>query len=132
MTTIQNPTNFAVDAVSAFKRTYEALFEQAHTEVDRLNRVNAAMHVLEETLLDPARVRDMDPAQQIMLAELLTRSSSTSVRNLVQFGQLFMNIRSVVGLLDGVQRFTTTAQAPALRGGGFPGLPSSISDGGTQ
>ncbi len=130
MTTIQNPTNFAIDAVSAFKRTYEALFEQAHTEVDRLNRVNAAMQVLEETLLDPARVREMDAAQQIMLAELLTRSSSTSVKNLVQFGQLFMNIRSVVGLLDGVQRFTTTAQAPALRGGGFPGLHISISDGG--
>jgi len=100
------PAQFANHAVSAFERTYSALFEQAHTEVNRLEKVNAAMSMVEDALLDPERIANMDPTQQIALAELLSRSSNSTIRNLVQFGTLFMNIRSVVGLLDGVQKFT--------------------------
>jgi len=98
--------NFAGNAVSAFERTYSALFEQAHTEVNRLEKVNRAMGMVEEALLDPERIATMEVGQQIALAELLSRTSNTTIKNLVQFGNLFMNIRSVVGLLDGVQKFT--------------------------
>ena len=96
---------FANQAVSAFENTYSALFEQAHIEVDRLEKVNRAMGMVEEALLDPDRIAAMEPAQQIALAELLSRTSNSTIRNLVNFGNLFMNIRSVVGLLDGVQQF---------------------------
>jgi len=119
---------FAGQAVSAFERTYSALFNQAHTEVTRLERVNHAMGMLEQTLLDPERIADMDASQQIALAELLTRTSNSTIRNLVSFSDLFMNIRSVVGLLDGVQKFT----GPALSQGvdDFPQLPNTFDNGG--
>jgi len=119
---------FAGKAVSAFERTYSALFTQAHTEVNRLERVNHAMGLLEQNLLDPDRIADMDPSQQIALAELLTRTSNSTIRNLMNFGELFMDIRSVVGLLDGVQKFT----GPTLPQGvdNFPQLPDSSDHGG--
>ena len=126
------PSDFSRSAVSAFERTYSALFEQAHTEVDRLARVNIAMSTLEEALLDPERIANMEPAQQIALAELLLRTSNGTISNLTKFGQLFMNIRNVVGLLDGVQRFTGSPSEPALENRTFPGLPSSIPDGGNE
>jgi len=114
---------FAGNAVSAFERTYSALFEQAHTEVNRLEKVNRAMGMVEEALLDPDRIAQMEVNQQIALAELLSRTSNTTIRNLVQFGTLFMNIRSVVGLLDGVQKFTGS-EIPH-QGNDFPQLENS-------
>ena len=127
-----NPSEFSHHAVSAFERTYTALFKQAHTEVSRLDRVNVAMAILEQSLLDPDRIAQMEPAQQIALAELLLRTSNGTISNLTKFGQLFMNIRSVVGLLDGVQRFTGSTQEPALEDRSFPGLPSPVSNGGNE
>ena len=117
--------SFAGNAVNAFERTYSSLFNQAHVEVNRLERVNRVMGLVEEALLDPDRSAEMDINQQIALAELLSRTSNNTIRNLVNFGNLFMNIRSVVGLLDGVQRFTN----PAIphEGGSFPQLEDPYS-----
>lgn len=121
----QSGKPFSQEAVSAFERTYRALFEQAHIEVDRLEKTNAAMRKLETALLDPERIEEMDVGQQIALAELLGRTSQGSIGNLMRFSNLFMNIRTVVGLLDGVQKFTAIQN----QAGQFPGLPRSGDDG---
>lgn len=113
---------FAGKAVDAFEQTYTKLFEQSQAEVQRLDRINAAMGALEETLLDPDRVAEMEPMQQIALAQMLTTASTATIKNLMQFGNLFMNIRTIVGMLDGVQ---TSASAHDQGPGGFPGLESS-------
>jgi hypothetical protein len=126
-----SPTpQFANQAVSAFERTYSALFEQAHIEVNRLERVNNAMGMVEDALLDPERIAEMEPSQQIALAELLSRTSNVTIRNLVQFGNLFMNIRSVVGLLDGVQQFTGSSLPEDLES--IPQLENSHVDDGFE
>lgn len=106
---------FSVEAVQAFERTYRCLFNQAHQEVERVDRINAAMSVLEENLLDTERIRDMTPMEQIALADLLNRSQQGSIKNLMSFGQMFMNIRTVVGLLDGIQKHTALPGSPVGR-----------------
>lgn len=97
---------FSKDAVNAFERTYSVLFEQALTEADRLTKVNGAMAALEEELLNPARIADMDTSQKLMVFDLLTRTSNTSIRNLMGFGQMFMNIKTVVSILENTKNTT--------------------------
>ena len=120
-----SPNSFAGKAVSAFETTYQSLFDQSQIEVQRIARINDAMGALEETLLDPERVRQMEPAQQIALAGMLTQASTASIKNLMQFGTMFMNIRTIVGMLDGIQRPTSLSQDV----GEFPSIPSSVDDG---
>lgn len=97
---------FASVAVGAFERTYRALFEQAHIEVDRLEKVNRAMAEVEESLLDPERIKEMDIGQQLALADMLNRTSNGAIKNLMGFSTVFLQVRSVVGLLDGIKRHT--------------------------
>jgi len=110
MTRIVQPNSFAGKAVNAFEQTYMKLFDQSEIEVGRLESINAAMAVLEEQLLDPNRVRNMDPAQQIQLMQVLTNASAAATKSLMGFGTMFMNIRTIVGMLDGVQRVTVLSQ----------------------
>lgn len=98
--------SFSNDAVTAFEKTYSVLFEQAMTEADRLQRVNAAMSDLEAELLDPERIAQMDTSQKLMVFDLLTRTSNTSIKNLMGFGQMFMNIKTVVSILENTKNST--------------------------
>ena len=111
--------SFAGKAVNAFEQTYTKLFEQSQIEVERLDRINGAMGALEETLLNPERVANMEPMQQIALAQMLTTASAATIKNLLQFGNMFMNIRTIVGMLDGVQTSTSVVDQGV---GNFPGL----------
>ena len=107
MANIKRKPTFGANAVSAFERTYDSLFEQAHVEVERLDKVNVAMTLLENELLDPERIANMEVGQQLALADLLSRTSNNTIKNLMGFGTLFMNIKTVVGLLDGIQHTTS-------------------------
>lgn len=119
MSKVINADSFAGKAVNAFEDTYTKLFEQSREEVERLDRINTAMSTLENSLLDPERIATMEPMQQIALAQMLTNASTATIKNLMQFGGMFMNIRTIVGMLDGVQKPTTTIdQGP----GNFPGI----------
>jgi len=120
---VQN--SFAGKAVNAFENTYQSLFDQSQIEVGRLARINDAMGALEQTLLDPERIREMEPAQQIALAQMLTLASTATIKNLMQFGTMFMNIRTIVGMLDGIQK--PTSLSPDV--GTFPSQQSSGEDG---
>lgn len=95
---------FSDDAITAFERTYSVLFEQALTEADRLQRVNGAMTALEQEILDPERIAAMDVSQKLLVFDLLTRTSNTSIRNLMGFGQMFMNIKTVVSILENTRK----------------------------
>jgi len=125
-TALKKPTNFAGNAVDAYEQTYQSLFNQAHVEVDRLNKVNGAMHALEQQLLDPERIAHMDVSQQLALAELLNRTSNNTIKNLMGFGNLFMNIRTVVGLLDGIQKSSNVLPGTSRP---FPGIEHNAIDG---
>jgi hypothetical protein len=102
--------DFSKSAVNAFERTYSVLFEQALTEADRLQRINGAMTALEQELLDPDRIAQMDNSQKLMVFDLLTRTSNTSIKNLMGFGQLFMNIKTVVSILENTKTSTIIEQ----------------------
>ena len=117
--------SFAGKAVNAFEGTYQSLFDQSQIEVQRLARINGAMGALEQTLLDPERIREMEPGQQIQLAQMLTQASTATIKNLMQFGTMFMNIRTIVGMLDGIQK--PTSLSPDV--GSFPSLESPGEDG---
>ena len=97
---------FSKSAVTAFERTYSVLFEQSMVEAERLTKVNATMSLLEEELLDPERIADMDVSQKLLVFDLLTRTSNTSIRNLMSFGQMFMNIKTVVSILENTKSCT--------------------------
>lgn len=106
--------SFSSDAVTAFEKTYSVLFQQAMTEADRLERVNQAMSVLEQELLNPERIAQMDVSQRLMLLDMLSRTSNSSIKNLMGFGQLFMNIKTVVGVLESVRtRDITPKHSPS-------------------
>jgi hypothetical protein len=105
-------SNFGSEAVTAFEKTYSVLFSQALTEADRLERVNNAMSVLEQELLDPERIAQMDTAQRLMLLDMLSRTSNSSIKNLMGFGNLFMNIKTVVGVLESVKTKDVTPKRP--------------------
>lgn len=126
MSKITRKPTFGANAVSAFERTYDSLFEQAHVEVDRLEKVNSAMSMLEEALLDPERIAEMEVGQQLALADLLSRTSNNTIKNLMGFGNLFMNIKTVVGLLDGIQH--TTSILPGSNDT-FPGVEDNSNNG---
>lgn len=94
--------NFASLAVQSYDRTFRAVFHQAGEEIDRLQRINGAMRVLEDRLLDPAVIQNMEVNQQVTLLEILTRNQQTAIRNVMGFGTMFRNIRSLVSTHDGL------------------------------
>lgn len=94
---------FSTNAVEAYERTYNSLFSQANIEVVRLNKINRAMEMIEERLMDPEAIARMGEAQQMALMELLMRSSNSSVNNLQRFAMLFKDIRNVTGTLASIK-----------------------------
>lgn len=99
-------TKFTSKAIDAYSRTYQALFAQASLEADRLQKINSTLKLLEDSLLDPDTVRDMEPSQKIMLFDLLTKNSQLVTKNLMSFGTMFLNIRNVVSFIDGLNNNT--------------------------
>lgn len=96
---------FLHKAVNAFEKTYTALFTQALHEVDSLNRVNSALALLQEELLQPDRIASMDTQQKIALLEVLTRSSQSNISSLSKFANIFNDVRTVVGTYDTIEKF---------------------------
>lgn len=97
---------FADLAVRSYDSTFRAIFNQAHEEIDRLGRINVAMRLLEDNLLNPDRIQDMDTMQQIALLELLSRNQQTSIRNVSGFGTMLTKVRNLVSIHDGIKRVT--------------------------
>jgi len=97
---------FAQMAVTSFDNTFRAIFNQANEEVSRLSRINAAMLILENNLLDPERISQMDTMQQIALLELISRNQQTAIRNVLGFSGTLTKVRSLVAIHDGIK--TTT------------------------
>lgn len=123
------PSKFSMTAIRSFEETYNALFEQSTIEVERLGKVNRAMAILEETLLDPERLQELEVAQQVALVQMLSRTSNDTIKNLMGFGQMFLNIRNVVGLLDGIQKHTGLSSVPPAA---FPGYDGEVDDVGAE
>ena len=104
--------SFHLEAVNSFERTFRAIFKQANEEVDRLDRINTAMATLEETLLAPDAIAELDTMQQIALMELLTRSQQSTIRNLMGFSGTLGKVRNIVGMYDGIQGYTAAPDSP--------------------
>lgn len=117
--------DFHVQAVRSFENTFRCIFKQANEEVARLERINSAMNLLEERLLDPATIEEMDTMQQIALMELLSKNQQASIKNIMGFSGTLSKVRTVVGIYDGIQQFTALPDSPD---GDFPSLEN---DGGT-
>lgn len=109
--------SFHLSAVASFERTFRAIFKQANEEVSRLDRINNAMNLLEGQLLDPDRIQDMDTMQQIALMELLSRNQQATIKNIMGFSGTLSKIRTVVGVFDGIQQYTSLPGSPT---GDFP------------
>jgi len=94
--------NFATLAVQSYDRTFRAVFHQAGEEVDRLQRINGAMRILEDHLLNPDVIQNMDTNQQVTLLEILTRNQQTAIRNVMGFGTMLRHVRALVSTHDGL------------------------------
>lgn len=111
--------DFQLQAVRSFENTFRCIFKQANEEVARLERINTAMNLLEERLLDPATIEEMDTMQQIALMELLSKNQQAAIKNVMGFSGTLSKIRTVVGIYDGIQQFTAIENSPE---GDFPEL----------
>ncbi len=111
--------DFHIQAVRSFENTFRCIFKQANEEVARLERINSAMNLLEERLLDPATIEEMDTMQQIALMELLSKNQQASIKNIMGFSGTLSKVRTVVGIYDGIQQFTALPDSPD---GDFPSL----------
>lgn len=108
---------FSELAVSSFDKTFRAIFNQAHEEVDRLERINTAMNLVEQQLLMPDRIQQLDTLQQIALMELLSRTQQATIKNVMAFGGTLEKIRTIVSISDGIQQYTALPHSPD---GDFP------------
>lgn len=109
--------SFSQLAVSSFDKTFRAIFNQAHEEVDRLERINTAMGLVEQNLLNPNRIGELDTLQQIALMELLSRTQQATIKNIMSFGGTLEKIRTIVSISDGIQQYTALPHSPK---GDFP------------
>jgi hypothetical protein len=110
---------FHLEAVQSFERTFRCIFKQANEEVDRLERINSAMNLLENRLLDPETIEAMDTMQQIALMELLSKNQQAAIKNVMGFSGTLAKVKTVVGVFDGIQRY---ASLPGSPDGEFPEL----------
>jgi hypothetical protein len=108
--------------VRSFENTFRCIFKQANEEVARLERINSAMNLLEERLLDPETIEEMDTMQQIALMELLSKNQQAAIKNVMGFSGTLSKVRTVVGIYDGIQQFTALPDSPD---GDFPSLEDS-------
>ncbi len=106
---------FTQDGVEAYEKTFSTLFEQANRDCGRLQRINAALETIEETLLDPERITNMNVLEQVALADLLGRSQTATVGNLLRFGDVLLQIKTVVGTFDGLKRHAVLPSEEARR-----------------
>ncbi len=95
-------------AAEATEATYQALFEQGKVEARRLGKVNSALEALEETLLDPKRIAELDGefTDKIELMNALRSSSFMGTRTLMDLSKLVLQARLVDGVLKGYKRDT--------------------------
>lgn len=113
--------NFAMLALTAFEQTYRQIYAQALEESSRIQKNNAILRKLEDTILDPATCEEMDLGQKIALAKILSESNQISTKALIEFGKMFKDIRSTVGFYEnlqktsGVKRMTRANSRAALR-----------------
>lgn len=110
---------FHLEAVQSFERTFRCIFRQANEEVDRLERINSAMNLLENRLLDPETMEAMDTMQQIALMELLSKNQQAAIKNVMGFSGTLAKVKNVVGVFDGIQRYASLPDSPD---GDFPEL----------
>lgn len=110
---------FHLEAVQSFERTFRCIFRQANEEVDRLERINSAMNLLEARLLDPETMEAMDTMQQIALMELLSKNQQAAIKNVMGFSGTLSKVKTVVGVFDGIQRYASLPDSP---NGDFPEL----------
>lgn len=110
---------FHLEAVQSFERTFRCIFRQANEEVDRLERINSAMNLLESRLLDPETMEAMDTMQQIALMELLSKNQQAAIKNVMGFSGTLSKVKTVVGVFDGIQRYASLPNSPD---GEFPEL----------
>ena len=112
--------HFADLAVKSFDGTFRAIFTQANEEVSRLARINSAMRILEDNLLDPDRIQNMDTMQQISLLELLSRNQQVAIRNVMGFSGTLSKVRNLVAIHDGIRAVTALddedEDIPSVRG----------------
>lgn len=109
---VRKKISFHELAVDSFDATYRAIFEQSHREVARLHRINEAMDFVEHQLLDPERLQEMDTMQYIALMELLGRSQQSIIKNVMSFGGMLEKVKTVVGIHDGIQGYTSLPSSP--------------------
>lgn len=110
-TALKRKPLFADMAVKSFDSTFRAIFTQANEEVGRLSRINGAMRILEDNLLDPERINQMDTMQQISLLELLSRNQQTAIRNVMGFSGTLSKVRGLVAIHDGIRAVTNLDDA---------------------
>lgn len=113
----QLPSAFARDGIEAFQATFDTVFQQARLDAERLGHINTALRAIETSLFDLERIESMSVLEKIALADLLSRTQASTIKNVLSFGNILMNLRTIVGTYDGIKKHTSLPGQPV---GAFP------------
>lgn len=91
-------------ALKAFEETHRQLYAQALEESARVNRNNQILKLVEGEIFKEDVIAEMDVGQKIMLAKILLENNQTSVKALLEFGKMFKEMKSNVGMFEALQR----------------------------
>ena len=95
---------FSELALEAYEETMRQLYVQSLVEVERIRRSNALLQRLEEDILNPVHLENLDLGSKMALAESLSKNNQVSTKSLIEFGKILQNVRSTVGSFEGLQR----------------------------
>lgn len=100
---------FLENAAGAFDQAFCAIFEQAVFESERLGRTNTALRTLEDKLLDPQALQDLDPMTMVELYKALAMNSAQSTRLLLDISRTITGTRAVATIMANIKRMAEAA-----------------------
>ena len=105
---MQQEEEFLSLATSAFEASHRALYKQVHIEVERLDRLNGLLGMVENELqsVTPEKLKDLDAMQKMDLLYSLRNSSNNSINLLSFMAKSSTNTRTIAGILKGLKNDT--------------------------
>lgn len=101
---LQEAPPFLSAALDAFENAYGAIFAQTIIESKRLKKMNAAIEVLEEKLLNLEEIKKMDSLTQVELYNALRANAGGSTRLLMDISRNITQTRAVASIMANLRR----------------------------
>jgi len=93
--------------INAFESTFRALFNQANSQSTRLKRISHVLKVLENNLLTPEALEQLNASERLVLYKTLAEQADSITRELIALSKPFIGLRVIIGTFDGLRKHKT-------------------------